>query len=211
MISIGIIEDIAEIRDSLEKFFFLQNEILCEIAADSVESFLKQTENSKNFNLDLLLLDIELPGISGINGMHLIKERFPNLEIIMLTVYEDSDKIFRSLQAGANGYLIKTTPFPQIAQAIFDLYEGGSAMSPIIARKVIQFFSPQKAKKNAAKLTPKETEIVQYLVDGQSYLRIAELLGNSVDTIRHHIKHIYTKLHVTSKAELISKNYKIGL
>lgn len=205
MISIAIIEDIEEIRNSLVEYFTITDNLLCEIATESVESFFEFADKNKDITPDILLLDIDLPGISGISGMPMIKERFPNIDIIMLTVYEDNDKIFRSLQAGATGYLLKTTPFDKISAAIEELNSGGSPMSPTIARKVIQYFSPQKVSVNKNNLTTKEKEIVHYLVDGKSYAQIAESLGNSIETIRHHIKNIYKKMHVKSKAELISK------
>ncbi len=208
MISVGIIEDIPDIRNSLKDFFSLQKNILCEVATESVEEFLKICGEDKEINPDVLLLDIELPGISGIGGMPQIMELFPDIDIIMLTVYEDNDKIFRSLQAGATGYLIKSTPFPQIKAAIEEIYAGGSPMSPSIARKVIRFFSPKKRNSTPDILTKKEKEIIHYLVDGKSYASIAEVLGNSIETIRYHIKNIYRKLQVNSKAELISKNYR---
>ncbi len=208
MISVGIIEDIPEIRNSLKDFFSLQKNILCEVAAESVEEFLKICDEDKEIKPDVILLDIELPGISGIGGMPQIMEMFPDADIIMLTVYEDNDKIFRSLQAGATGYLIKSTPFEQIKTAIEEIYAGGSPMSPSIARKVIRYFSPKKKYSPPDVLTNKEKEIINYLVDGKSYAAIAKTLGNSIETIRYHIKNIYRKLQVNSKAELISKNYK---
>lgn len=207
MISIAIIEDIDEIRNSLKEFFTYSENLLCEIAANSVESFIETLKQGNKIKPDIILLDIGLPGISGINGMPLIREILPDIDFIMLTVYEDDDKIFRSLQAGATGYLIKTTPFPQIAKAIEDIFKGGSAMSPSIARKVIQYFSQEKSSKSEVSLTVKEKEIAQYLVDGYSYSGIAEILGNSVETIRHHIKKIYKKLQVNSKLELINKSF----
>ncbi len=208
MISVGIIEDIPEIRNSLKDFFSLQKNILCEVAAESVEEFLKICDEDKEIKPDVVLLDIELPGISGIGGMPQIMDLFPEADIIMLTVYEDNDKIFRSLQAGATGYLIKSTPFAQIKTAIEEIYAGGSPMSPSIARKVIRFFSPKKRNSPPDVLTKKEKEIINYLVDGKSYASIAEALGNSIETIRYHIKNIYRKLQVNSKAELISKSYR---
>ncbi len=208
MISVGIIEDIDDIRNSLKEFFSLQDNIHCEAACFSVENFLELCENADGISPDVILLDIELPGISGIGGMPQILNKCHDSDIIMLTVYEDNDKIFRSLQAGATGYLLKTTPFSQIKAAIEEIYSGGSPMSPSIARKVLRYFSPKKRNTLTDTLTAKEKEIVHYLVDGKSYALIAKTLGNSIETIRYHIKNIYKKLQVKSKAELISKNYK---
>lgn len=206
MISIAIIEDQFDIRQSLKEFISLQQDMLCEICAESVEEFLEINESM--FNPDILLLDIDLPGLSGINGIQFIKQKFPKIEIMMLTVYKDGHKIFDSLKAGAAGYLLKTTSLPRIKEAIYELYAGGSPMSPIIARKVIEHFNKPQTKNPEENLTQKEKQIVSYLVDGQSYKKIADTLGNSIDTIRTHIRNIYRKLEVTSKAELIIKHIR---
>lgn len=204
MISVAIIEDMVEIRESLEEFIKLQPNMLCEAATESVEDFLEL--DLSDTNIDILLLDIDLPGISGINGMKFIKEKFPNIDIIMLTVYENNDKIFLALKAGANGYLLKTTPLPKLKEAIEEAYTGGAPMSPIIARKVVNHFNSQKSINEENKLTSKENQIVSYLMDGLTYNKIADSLGNSVETIRHHIKNIYRKLQINSRAELMNKN-----
>ncbi len=201
MISVAIIEDISDIRESLKEFINMQPDMICSSANESVEDFLKE-----DLEVDVLLLDIDLPGISGIGGMKFIKEKFPELDIIMVTIYEDHEKIFSALKAGAAGYLLKTTPFPKLKEAIFDIHSGGAPMEPIIARKVIEFFNrPRKAKEEKSELTAKENQIVNYLVDGFTYKKTAETLNNSVDTIRHHVKNIYKKLHINSRAELMKK------
>ena len=203
VISVAIIEDLEDIRESLLKFFQTTPDILCEATVDSVEAFLNIEMADMNFNV--LLLDIGLPGMSGLTGIKFIKEKYPNIEIIMLTVFEEHDKIFRALKSGAAGYLLKTTPFPKIREAIIETYNGGAAMSPTIARKVIAHFNRSKAENRKPVLTETERKIVAYLVDGYTYKKIAKILGNSVDTIRFHIKNIYKKLHISSRAELISK------
>jgi DNA-binding NarL/FixJ family response regulator len=158
---------------------------------------------------DLILMDIQLPGMSGIEGIGLIREKYPEIDIIMLTVYHDSHKIFNSLCAGASGYLLKHTSLPKIKDSILDLLEGGAPMSPQIARKVINHFQDQQPKKNAdSDLTPREHDIVNGLVDGLSYKMIADRYDISIDTVRAHIRNIYKKLHVNSKAEVIAKSLK---
>jgi DNA-binding NarL/FixJ family response regulator len=152
-------------------------------------------------------MDIGLPGMSGIDGMKLIKQDYPDVDIVMLTVYNDADKIFQSLCAGATGYLLKNTPLEEIKEGIELLTRGGSPMSPQIARKVIDFFGSEK-KKVASPLSEKEKEIVVGLVDGLSYKLIADRMSISLETVRFHIKNIYRKLHVHSKAEVISKSLK---
>lgn len=127
----------------------------------------------------------------------------------MVTIYEDHEKIFSALKAGAAGYLLKTTPFPKLRDAILDIHSGGAPMEPIIARKVIEYFNrPTKSKEEKSELTSKENEIVNYLVDGFTYKKIAETLNNSIETIRHHVKNIYKKLHINSRAELMKKRMR---
>lgn len=204
MISVAIIEDIADIRESIKEFISLQQDMICVLAVDSVEDFLSQV--TEDTSMDVLLLDIDLPGISGISGMEFIKEKFPKIDIIMVTIYEDHEKIFSALKAGAAGYLLKTTPFPKLKEAIIDIHSGGAPMEPIIARKVIQFFNqPNKTNDSKANLTTKEKQIVNYLVDGFTYKKTADALNNSIETIRHHVKSIYKKLHINSRAELMKK------
>ena len=206
VISVAIIEDITDIRESLRDFLKARPEFLCEVAAGSVEEFLMEVDSA--LPPDIILLDIGLPGISGINGINLIKEKVNSAEIIMLTIYDDPDKIFQALCAGASGYLLKNTPLPKIVESIQLLYSGGAPISPQIAKKIVEHYNPKKEKDPQKLLTEKEKLIVNYLVDGLSYQTIATNLNNSIDTIRHHIKNIYHKLHVHSKAEVISKALK---
>ena len=204
MISVAIVEDDTFIRDSLREFVDLDPEMICLNAKESVESFLSVLSHT---NLpDVILMDIGLPGMSGISGIKLVKERFPGINILMLTVYHDSSRIFQSLCAGASGYLLKNTPFTEIRKAIEIVHGGGSFMSPQIARKVIDFFQEDKKKKKHSLLTQKEKEIVLGLVDGLSYKMIADKAFITIETVRSHIKNIYKKLQVHSKAEVIRKS-----
>ncbi|HXF99791.1 MAG TPA: response regulator transcription factor [Bacteroidota bacterium] len=209
MITVGIVEDDKDIRSGIQKYLNHQKEFLCEIAAESVEEFLAKTQEG-DFP-DVILSDIGLPGMSGTDGMRLIKERHPDVDIIMLTVYNDWQKIFDSLRAGASGYLLKNTPLTEIKKAIETVRAGGSVMSPEIARKVMEHFTaPAVVQRHTAEsvLTPKEKEIVIGLVDGLSYKMLADRMNISIDTIRFHIKNIYKKLHVNSKAEVITKSLR---
>jgi DNA-binding NarL/FixJ family response regulator len=151
-------------------------------------------------------MDIGLPGMSGISGIKLIKEKYPEIDILMLTVHNDPHKIFQSLCAGATGYLLKTTPLTEIKRFIEELSLGGAPMSPQIARRVIEYFQEGKEERKPSPLTEKEKEIVLDLVDGLSYKMIADKQSVSIDTVRTHIKHIYNKLHVHSKADVIRKS-----
>ena len=138
MISLAIIEDIKNIRETLKEFLGAQDEILIELANGSVEEFLSSL-SEENY-IDVVLLDIGLPGISGLGAIELLKEKLPSSEIIMLTIHDDPDKIFRAIKSGASGYLLKNTPLIEIKDAIIEVVNGGAPMSPPVARKVIQFF-----------------------------------------------------------------------
>jgi DNA-binding NarL/FixJ family response regulator len=161
---------------------------------------------------DLLLMDINLPGMSGIDCVRLLKTRHPDLPIVMLTVYEDSDALFKSLMAGANGYLVKRTPRPKLIEALREICAGGAPMSRSIARKVVEFFhqvnrlpAPAKQAAELEQLTPREQEILASLAKGHSYKEIATDCGISGDTVRKHMVRIYEKLHVHSRTEAILK------
>ena len=204
MTEIGIIEDDKEIREALCSYLNEQENMKCILAEESVEKFVRFLYPD---NLpDVILMDIGLPGMSGISGIKLIKELYPEIDILMLTVHNDPHKIFQSICAGATGYLLKTTPLPGIKKFIEDLSGGGAPMSPQIARRVIEYFQKEKEEKESSPLTEKEKEIVLDLVDGLSYKMIADKQNITIDTVRTHIKHIYNKLHVHCKADVIRKS-----
>jgi DNA-binding NarL/FixJ family response regulator len=206
MITIAIIEDDFDFREGLQKYLQAQRNFRCDMVAESVEEFLSLLPEAQP--PDVILMDIGLPGMSGISGMALLKEKYPDLDIIMLTIYHDSHRIFEALRAGASGYLLKNTPVAEIKEAIEQLYAGGAPMSPQIARKVIDFFSQSKPTADQSPLTSREKEIVVGLVDGLSYKMIADRMSISIETVRYHIKNIYEKLHVHSKAEVIAKSLR---
>jgi DNA-binding NarL/FixJ family response regulator len=213
MITVGIIEDDADIREGIRRYVNNQKDFLCDIAAGSVEDFFSAVMGKEM--PDVVLSDIGLPGMSGIKGMQIIKEQHPDTDIIMLTIYNDWQRIFDSLCAGASGYLLKNSPLAEIKKAIQTVREGGAAMSPDIARKVMDHFSKNPAiavqaapERERVDLTAKEQEIVAGLVDGLSYKLLADRMGLSIDTIRFHIKNVYRKLHVNSKGEVISKSLR---
>ncbi len=207
MAVIGIVEDNKKIRDLIQRYLDMQEELQCPVAVDSVEEMLDYLENHDA--PDVILMDIQLPGMSGIKGIGIIKQKYPDTEIIMLTIYHDSHKIFDSLVAGASGYLLKHTSLPEIKESIQTLLNGGAPMSPQIARKVIGHFNkPNKKADEDYGLTPREQDIINGLVDGLSYKLIADRFDISIDTVRAHIRNIYKKLHVNSKAEVIAKSLR---
>ncbi len=207
MIEVGIVEDNVKIRNLIQRYLDMQDSMSCKIAVDSVEEMLEYLKEKPPPNV--LLMDIQLPGMSGIKGIEIIKKEYPAVEIIMLTIYHDSHKIFDSLVAGASGYLLKHTSLPEIKESIENLAQGGAPMSPQIARKVIQYFNqPKPENKSESGLTAREQDIVNGLVDGLSYKLIADRFDISIDTVRAHIRNIYKKLHVNSKAEVIAKSLR---
>ncbi|WOD44578.1 response regulator transcription factor [Hwangdonia lutea] len=203
-INIAIIEDDAIVQESLSDFFEGLPHMECLLISASVEDFLKDLKPLKK-TPDILLLDINLLGMSGIEGIPLILNECPNTDIIMLTTFEDTDSIFKALCAGACSYLSKKTPLKKIQEAIEVVFDGGSYMSPSIARKIVNTYTPKRNKKSI--LTPRQTEIVAGIVAGKSYKMIADDLFVSLDTVRSHIKNIYKTLEINCKAELIKKSY----
>ena len=206
MISLALIEDDLLIQESLHDFFGTQEGIADLQMATSVEAFLSDFSRKQNqLEPDIILLDINLLGLSGIEGIPLLLNVFPEVDIIMLTTFEDKEKIFNALSAGACSYLSKKTPLKKILEAVEVVYAGGSYMSPSIARKVVSRFAPNK--KLSRKLTARQQEIVDGIVAGKSYKMIADDLFVSLDTVRSHIKNIYKTLNINSKVELIRKSY----
>lgn len=155
---------------------------------------------------DVVLMDINLPKMNGIECVRQLKALLPATQILMLTVYEDSDRIFNSLLAGASGYLLKRTPQAEILEAVADVYRGNSPMTGHIARKVVQYFNQRgRADNELGKLSKREREVLDHLAQGAPYKEIADVLALSIDTVRMHIKGIYGKLHVHSRGEAVAK------
>ena len=202
-INVAIVEDEPLVRGNLEFYLNKQPGFQVVQTVNSVESFLEKT--NKSAEIDMILLDIGLPGMSGLEGIRLIKEVVPKADILILSAYDDSDKVFKALCAGAVSYLSKRIDLPTIKDALTTVHGGGSYMSPSIARKVINYFAPTKKIPEDNLLTARQEQIVQGLVDGLSYKMIADKYLISIETVRDHIKKIYKKLQVNSKAEVIRK------
>lgn len=157
---------------------------------------------------DVILMDIEMAGVNGIEGLKIIRKKFPDVNVLMLTVFEDNDRVFEAICAGATGYLLKKTPPAKILDAIRDVVDGGAPMTSSIARKVLQLFPKQPARREEIdKLTHREQQVLQLLVNGYSYKMIAAELQVTLETVRTYIKRMYEKLRVHSVTEAISKAF----
>ena len=153
----------------------------------------------------LVIMDIDMPGMSGIEGVRLIKSSFPDIKVIMYTVFDDDNRIFECICNGADGYLLKNTSPLKLIQALQELAEGGAPMSPFVAKKVFQFFRNKEKAQDSFNLTPREIEILEWLVRGNSYKMIADKSFISIDTVKKHLQNIYHKLHVNCGTEAVVK------
>jgi DNA-binding NarL/FixJ family response regulator len=160
---------------------------------------------------DVILMDIEMPGINGIEAVKLVKRYFPRINVLMQTAFENDELVFEAICAGAQGYILKNTPPARILECIVEVYQGGSPMSPSVARKVLGFLQRPDKKTEELKsttnynLSPREKEVLGSLVNGMSYKMIADQHGISYETVRSHMKNIYEKLHVASMTEAVAK------
>jgi DNA-binding NarL/FixJ family response regulator len=202
-ISVAIIEDNAEVRKNLSRYLNESPGFACTHVCESGEEALRTIPSSPP---DVVLMDIQLPGRSGIECTAELKRKIPSLAVMMLTVYEDDEAIFRALEAGASGYLLKRSAPTKLLEAISELHRGGAPMTSEIARKVIASFQKPRPKVHPQeRLTEREQEILQFLAKGFANKEIADRLKVSYDTVRYHLKHIYDKLHVHSRTEAVIK------
>lgn len=205
-IRIFIYDDSNERRDSLKALLMLNDELKFVGEAINCKNVLSEIEN---FYPDVVLMDINMPEVDGIEGLKLIKANHPEVKVLMQTAFDDSDKIFSCIKNGASGYILKNDKPQRILQAIEEVYQGGAAMNPAIAQKVLDYFAPsEKAKQSKNPLSPKENEVLAYLADGLSYKMVADKLGVSYVTINTHAKRIYEKLHISSLGQAIAFYYK---
>jgi DNA-binding NarL/FixJ family response regulator len=206
MIRVVVYDDNKARRESLQAFINLSPELEY---AGSFENTATILNDITACNPDIILMDIEMPGGNGIDGVRLVKQRFPLVKIVMQTAFDDDDKVFAALQAGAEGYILKTASVTQIAQSIDEVIKGGAAMTPSIALKVMRYFSQQKISTSADyNLSPKESEVLKHLATGLSYKMIADQMGISYFTVNNHVKKIYEKLQVHSLGEAVALAHK---
>lgn len=202
-ISLAIVEDLDEVRESLHQFISLNNEF------NVMDTFKTAEEAMHDLPLlkpDIVIMDINLPGVNGIDCIKEIKHKIPKTQFMMFTVYENDEKVFEALKAGASGYLLKNTGLLQLVAALKELHNGGSPMSSNIARKLVTVFREQEKKfDDVESLSQRENETLQLLSQGLLYKEIAGHLSISVNTVRQHIHKIYEKLHVQNRTEAINK------
>lgn len=202
---IALFEDNPKFRESLEYIIVTSQDMeLCGSFADT-NRLLQRIEALQP---DVVLMDINIPGKNGIEAVKEIKEHYPQVQVCMQTVFEEDDKVFASLCAGASGYILKNTPSDKILQAVREVAAGGAFFTPSIAKKVLHSFHEQPAQAEYIRLSEKEREVLKHLVDGLSYKMIADKVNVSFHTIHSHIKNIYEKLHVNSKSEAVAKALK---
>jgi DNA-binding NarL/FixJ family response regulator len=208
-IKVAIIEDTREIREGLATLISFTDGFECTGKYGSVEEALRGIDRAVP---DVVLSDIGLPGMNGIEGVKILKEKYPALAILMLSVYEDDDRIFHALCAGAGGYLLKNTPPAKILDSLRETLSGGAPMSPEVAQRVIAIFrTVRPPEKVDYDLSPHELRLLKLLVEGHSYKSAAAKLNVSVNTIAFHLKNIYDKLQVHSKSEAVAKALQGGL
>jgi DNA-binding NarL/FixJ family response regulator len=203
-IKVAIFEDNKILRESLQQLIDVEEDMRCTgIFADAN----KLVRSMQLANPDIVLMDINMPGLSGIEAVQVITDKFPQVHILMQTVFEENDKIFAAVCAGASGYMLKKTAPKQMIEAIRETYAGGAPMTASVAVKVLQMFRAQskETKKEFFNLSEREKEILTLLVQGKSYKATASECFISIDTVKTHVNHIYEKLHVHSKSEAVAK------
>lgn len=208
-VRVAIIEDQREVREGLRTLIDGTSGFKCVSSFRTMEEALAGIDANPP---DVILTDIGLPGMSGVEGIRILRERHKAIPIVALTVYDDDDDVFNALCAGASGYLLKNTPPARLLESLREVADGGGPMSPEVARRVIrlfrQFRPPQRAEYH---LSQQETEVLKLLVDGHHYKTAAKTLGISVNTVSFHLRNIYAKLEVHSKSEAVAKALRKGL
>jgi DNA-binding NarL/FixJ family response regulator len=204
-ISLAIVEDLDEVRDGLKNFISLSSDFF---VLDTFKTAEEALMDIPHLQPDIVIMDISLPGMNGIECIRQVKDKSPGTQFMMFTVYENDEKVFEALKAGASGYLLKNTGLVNMIESLKELHDGGSPMSANIARKLVTVFRENERNDQLIKvLSNRENEILQLLAKGLLYKEIADQLSISVSTVRQHIHHVYEKLHVQNRTEAINKAY----
>ena len=204
-ITLAIVEDLDEVRDGLKNFISLSSDFKI---LDTFKTGEEAIYDLPKLKPDIVIMDINLPGMNGIECIRQVKDKSPKTQFMMFTVYENDEKVFEALKAGASGYLLKNTGLVQLIEALKELHNGGSPMSANIARKLVTVFrDKEKVTTPIEVLSARENEILQLLAKGLLYKEIADQIAISVSTVRQHIHHIYEKLHVQNRTEAINKAF----
>jgi DNA-binding NarL/FixJ family response regulator len=205
-IKVAIVDDDEGIRTSLVALIRRASDLKVTGQYPDAEAALKEIPARPP---DVVLMDINMPGMKGVECVRQLKTQLPAVQFLMLTVYEDSESLFNSLRAGASGYLLKRTAPARLIEAVRDVHAGGAPMSPQLARRVVQFFSkPEQEVSDLNKLTPGEREFLDQLAGGYAYKEIADRMNISIDTVRSYVRTVYEKLHVHSRTEAVVKYLK---
>ena len=203
VVDVALVEDLRDVREGIAALINGAPGFRCRAAFRTMEDALAALTSVR---VDVILTDIGLPGMSGIEGIRLLRQRLPDVPIVALTVYDNDDQVFRALCAGASGYLLKNTPPARLLDALREVAAGGAPMSPEVARRVLRLFREFHPPTQANyRLTPQESELLKLLVDGHHKKTAADALGISINTVSFHLKHIYEKLQVHSKTEAVAK------
>jgi DNA-binding NarL/FixJ family response regulator len=204
MITVCIVEDLEDIRNGIAAIINMTDGFNVLQTFANAEDALRQLAFLQP---DIVVMDINLPGMSGVECIRRLHEKNRSIQFMMFTIYENSDTVFEALKAGATGYILKNSSPAKIIESLQELHNGGSPMNPEIAKKLVIRFQKQTFSENEYNLTPKEQKILDLMSKGYLYKEIAGELNNTVNTIKQHIRHIYEKLHVQNKAEAINKMY----
>jgi len=207
-ITLAIVEDLDEVREGLKNFLALSPDFS---VLDTYKTGEEAAADIPNLHPDIVIMDINLPGMSGIECVRIVKKKTDRTQFMMFTVYENDEKVFEALKAGASGYLLKNTGLIHIVEALRELHNGGSPMSANIARKLVKNFQEQSLNDSSAEmslLSARENETLHLLSQGLLYKEIAEKLAISTSTVRQHIHRIYEKLHVQNRTEALNKAFK---
>jgi DNA-binding NarL/FixJ family response regulator len=202
-VRVVIIEDLREVREGLAMLINGTNGFEATGSYRTMEDALEGMQRSRP---DVILTDIGLPGLDGIEGTRILRDRFPDVPVLALSVYDDDENVFNAICAGASGYLLKNTSPVRLLESLKEVVDGGAPMSPDVARRVVTLFREFRPPERASyRLTPQETELLKLMVEGHHYKTAADALGISTNTVSFHLKHIYEKLQVHSKSEAVAK------